>query len=90
MCGVKKQTLFHYDDIGLLTLSIKIIKDIVIILFNKLKFLSVIQMLKEIGMSLTEIKEFFHSQTLEQTITLLTEKEKSWTRRSRKCNIRNK
>lgn len=76
LCGVKKQTLFHYDDIGLLIPEYKNNKGYRYYSVQQAEIFSVIEMLKEIGMSLTEIKEFFHSQTLEQTITLLTEKEK--------------
>src|SRR5699024_5561174 len=57
LCGVKKQTLFHYDDIGLLTPEYKNNKGYRYYSVQQAEIFSVIQMLKEIGMSLTEIKE---------------------------------
>src|SRR5699024_1138357 len=45
---------------------------------------SVIEMLKEIGMSLAEIKEFLHFQTPEETIALLTNKQEIMKRKIEK------
>src|SRR5699024_5353295 len=76
LCGVKKQTLFHYDDIGLLNPEYKNENGYRYYSVQQAEVFSVIEMLKEIGMSLTEIKDLLHSQTTEETIALLTEKEK--------------
>ncbi|MEJ8777203.1 MerR family transcriptional regulator [Pseudogracilibacillus sp. ICA-222130] len=75
LCGVKKQTLFHYDDIGLLNPAYKNENGYRYYSVQQAEIFSVIEMLKEIGMSLAEIKDFLHFQTPEETIALLTEKE---------------
>jgi len=75
LCGVKKQTLFHYDDIGLLKPEYKKENGYRYYSVQQAEVFSVIEMLKEIGMSLTEIKGFLHFQTPEETIVLLAEKE---------------
>src|SRR5699024_4866770 len=76
LCEVKKQTLFHYDDIGLLNPAYKNENGYRYYSVQQAEVFSVIEMLKEIGMSLAEIKAFLHFQTPEQTIVLLTEKER--------------
>jgi len=76
LCGVKKQTLFHYDDIGLLKPEYKKENGYRYYSVQQAEVFSVIEMLKDIGMSLAEIKYFLHFQTPEETIALLTEKEK--------------
>ena len=75
LCGVKKQTLFHYDDIDLLKPEYRNEYGYRYYSVQQAEIFSVIEMLKEIGMSLAEIKDFLHFQTPEQTIALLTEKE---------------
>ncbi|WP_068677645.1 MerR family transcriptional regulator [Oceanobacillus sp. Castelsardo] len=75
LCGVKKQTLFHYDDIGLLKPEYKNENGYRYYSVQQAEVFSVIEMLKEIGMVLAEIKDFLHFKTPEETIELLTEKE---------------
>ncbi|MBM7644838.1 DNA-binding transcriptional MerR regulator/effector-binding domain-containing protein [Scopulibacillus daqui] len=75
LCGVKKQTLFHYDDIGLLKPEYKNENGYRYYSVQQAEVFSVIEMLKEMGMSLAEIKDFLHFKTPEETIKLLTEKE---------------
>ena len=75
LCGVKKQTLFHYDDIDLLKPEYKNEYGYRYYSVQQAEVFSVIEMLKEIEMSLAEIKDFLHFQTPEETITLLREKE---------------
>src|SRR5690625_3288432 len=75
LCGVKKQTLFHYDDIGLLNPEYKSENGYRYYSVQQAEIFNVIEMLKEIEMSLAEIKDFLHFQTPEETVVLLTEKE---------------
>ncbi len=76
ICGVKKQTLFHYDDIDLLKPECKNENGYRFYSVQQAEIFSTIDMLKEIGMSLTEIKDFFQFKTSKSAIELLTEKEK--------------
>jgi DNA-binding transcriptional MerR regulator/effector-binding domain-containing protein len=75
LCGVKKQTLFHYDDIGLLKPDYKNENGYRYYSVQQAEVFGVIEMLKEIGMSLEEIKDFLHFKTPKETIELLTEKD---------------
>lgn len=59
----KKQTLFHYDEIGLLEPEYKNENGYRYYTIQQAEAYSVIDMLKEIGMSLAEIKDFLHSKT---------------------------
>lgn len=77
LCGVKKQTLFHYDDIGLFKPEYKNENGYRFYSVQQAEVFSVIEMLKEIGMSLVEIKDFLHFKNPKQAIELLTEKEKA-------------
>ncbi|GGG24473.1 multidrug-efflux transporter 2 regulator [Lysinibacillus alkalisoli] len=76
-CGVKKQTLFHYDAIGLLKPEHKNANGYRYYGIQQTELFSVIDMLKDIGMSLYEIKDFLHFKSPEEAIELLTEKQQA-------------
>lgn len=76
LCGVQKQTLFHYDDIGLLKPEYRCKNNYRYYSIQQLEVFIVIDMLKEIGMSLAEIKKTLQSKTSKNAIELLSEKEK--------------
>lgn len=62
LCGVNKKTLFHYDNIGLF--SPEIVKDNGYRYYshNQIDIFIVILSLKEVGMSLLEIKDFIDNR----------------------------
>lgn len=76
ICGVKKQTFFHYDDIGLLKPEFKSANGYRYYSVQQTEIFSVIELLKEIGMSLAEIHDFLHGKSPEEAIKILTEKDK--------------
>lgn len=76
LCDVKKQTLFHYDEIGLLEPAYKNENGYRYYTIQQAEAYSIIDMLKEIGMSLAEIKDFLQSKNTKKITDLLTEKEK--------------
>ncbi|GAA0340245.1 MerR family transcriptional regulator [Oceanobacillus oncorhynchi subsp. oncorhynchi] len=76
LCDVKKQTLFHYDEIGLLEPEYKNENGYRYYTIQQAEAYSMIDMLKEIGMSLAEIKDFLQSKNTKKITDLLTEKEK--------------
>src|SRR5699024_9127186 len=76
LCCVKKQTLFHYDDIGLLKPEYRCKNNYRYYSVQQLEVFNVIDMLKEIGMSLAEIKTFLQFKSSKNAIELLSEKEK--------------
>ncbi len=58
LCGVKKQTLFHYDDIGLLKPALVEDNGYRRYSYSQYQDFLLISCLKEAGMSLTEIKDY--------------------------------
>lgn len=86
LCGVKKQTLFHYDEIGLFEPEYKNEKGYRYYSIQQLEAFSVIDMLKEIGIPLAEIKNFLHSNNAKKTMELLTEQEKLVNMKIQKMN----
>lgn len=74
LCHVKKQTLFHYDEIGLLSPEIKNDKGYRYYSYHQFDVFSVIQLLKEVDMPLQEIKRFLKSKTPLELIDLLKNK----------------
>lgn len=74
LCNVKKQTLFHYDDIGLLSPEIKLENGYRYYSYHQFDLFHVIELLKEVDMPLKEIKRFFENKTPLQLIDLLKSK----------------
>lgn len=74
--GIKKQTLFHYDEIGLLKPKHRTENGYRYYTIQQVEVFTIIDMLKEIGMSLTEIKNFLQSKNSQDSRELLSEKEK--------------
>lgn len=75
ICGVKKQTIFHYDEIGLLKPDFTRPNGYRYYSIQQVETFTVIEMLKEIDMSLAEIKHFLEIKSPKKTIALLAEKE---------------
>lgn len=75
ICGVKKQTIFHYDEIGLLKPDFTRANGYRYYSIQQVETFSVIEMLKEIDMSLAEIKHFLEIKSPQKAIALLAEKE---------------
>lgn len=76
LCNVSKHTLFHYDDIGLLSPSNKGLNGYRYYSFGQIEEFYVISVLKETGLSLTEIKEYIIKKSASDLLDLL-EQQKS-------------
>lgn len=63
LCNVKKHTLFHYDDIGILKPDTYDEKGYRLYTYDQLNLFYFITVMKEMGMSLNEIKEFLNNRT---------------------------
>ncbi|MDM5286600.1 MerR family DNA-binding transcriptional regulator [Peribacillus castrilensis] len=74
LCNVKKQTLIHYDEIGLLTPDIKNEKGYRYYSYQQFEVFSVITLLKEFNMPLKEIKWFLTNRSPMELIELFKEK----------------
>ncbi|ATP39021.1 BltR family transcriptional regulator [Solibacillus sp. R5-41] len=71
LCHVKKQTLFHYDEIGLLSPEIKTEKGYRYYSYHQFDVFNVIELLKEVDMPLKDIKLFLRTKTPAELIELL-------------------
>ena len=76
ICNVKKQTLFHYDDIGIFSPEIMGENGYRYYSFQQIEVFENITMLKELDMPLKEIKRYLDHRNPQNLITLLSEKEK--------------
>ncbi|MED3333283.1 MerR family transcriptional regulator [Bacillus velezensis] len=74
LCHVKKQTLFHYDEIGLLSPEIKKANGYRYYSYHQFELFQVIGLFKEVGVPLKQIKPLLTDKTSEGIITLLKEK----------------
>ncbi|MEK3886449.1 MerR family transcriptional regulator [Bacillus sp. FSL K6-3431] len=74
ICNVKKQTLFHYDEIGLLSPEYKSEKGYRYYSYQQFDVFTVIELLKEVDMPLKEIKLFLNKKSPSELIELLKKK----------------
>lgn len=75
LCGVKKQTLFHYDDIGLFQPELKGENGYRYYAIQQTEVFAVIDLLKALNMPLAEIRTFLYDKNLNETVELLKQKE---------------
>lgn len=76
LCGVKKQTLFHYDDIGILKPEILAKNGYRYYSYLQLDTYNAIAMLKALDLPLSEIKEYLNERTPESFLELLQNQRK--------------
>ncbi|MFC9599399.1 MerR family DNA-binding transcriptional regulator [Peribacillus butanolivorans] len=74
LCNVKKQTLIHYDEIGLFSPDIKNEKGYRYYSYQQFEVFSVITLLKEVKMPLKEIQWFLTNRSPIELINLFKEK----------------
>lgn len=74
LCNVKKQTLFHYDDIGIFSPEIKLPNGYRFYSFSQLETFNVISILKELDMPLHEIGGYLQTRNPIEYIALLEKK----------------
>lgn len=74
--GVTKNTLFHYDSIGLFSPEIVLDNEYRYYSIYQMEYFDTILMLKELGMSLTQIKEFLAHRSCEQLLSAFEKREK--------------
>lgn len=72
LCSVKKQTLFHYDDIGIFSPEIKTENGYRYYSITQLEIFNVISILKDMGMPLKDIKDYLDKRSPDELISLLT------------------
>lgn len=73
--GVKKHTLFHYDEIGLLSPAVKRENGYRYYLVWQMDVFEVIKALQKLGMPLEEIKHYMENRSPEHFMEMMDEKE---------------
>ncbi|QCR31106.1 MerR family transcriptional regulator [Lysinibacillus sp. SGAir0095] len=71
LCKVNKQTLFYYDQIGLLTPLLKKDNGYRYYSINQLELFFVIDLLKDLGMSLNDIQQYMQHKSPERFLSLM-------------------
>jgi DNA-binding transcriptional MerR regulator len=74
LCRVNKQTLFYYDQIGLFSPILKNEKGYRYYSIRQIELFFVIDLLKDIGMSLNDIQEYTQNKTPESFLSLMYRK----------------
>lgn len=74
LCNIKKQTLFHYDEIGLFSPEIKKDNGYRYYSYHQFELFQVINLFKEVGVPLKEIKSLIKGKTPGRIVPLLKEK----------------
>ena len=73
LCKVNKQTLFYYDRIGLLSPAIKKENGYRYYSIRQFEVFSVIELFKNMGMSLKDIQSFIQNKSPESFLQLMYE-----------------
>lgn len=79
---VTKNTLFHYDKIGLFSPEIVLDNEYRYYSIHQIEVLEAIIMLKELGMSLKEIQAFLSDRTPENYWSCLKKRNRFWQKKS--------
>jgi DNA-binding transcriptional MerR regulator len=74
LCKVNKQTLIYYNQIGLLSPVFKNEKGYRFYSINQIELFHVIDLLKELGMSLNDIKKYTYNKSPERFLSLMYQK----------------
>ena len=84
MMNITKETLFHYDKIGLFSPEIKLQNEYRYYSIYQIELLEVILMLRELGMPLKQIKESMDKRNPDAMLSLLEREEKEIEEKMRK------
>ena len=76
LVNVTKHTLFYYDEVGVFSPIIRKENDYRFYAVEQIEVFEVILTLKELGMSLKDIKEYMENRSPQNFITLMEEREK--------------
>ncbi|WP_235693947.1 MerR family transcriptional regulator [Clostridioides difficile] len=83
LCGISKQTLIFYDKIGIFSPEYKDKNNYRYYSVYQYDTLDILQSLREIGMSLEEIKEYIQNRTPQLCVKMLKEEEKKDKRKNK-------
>jgi len=88
LCKVNKQTLFYYDQIGLLSPAYKNEKGYRFYSINQMEFFHVIDLLKELGMSLHDIQQYTHNKSPQKFLSLMYQQKEEIVRKRQEIEMK--
>ncbi|MBY0123784.1 MerR family transcriptional regulator [Bacillus sp. S/N-304-OC-R1] len=90
LCKVNKQTLFYYDQIGLLSPVYKNEKGYRFYSINQIDLFFVIDLLKDLGMSLNDIQQYTQNKSPESFLTLMYQKKEEIAKKRQEIQLKEK
>lgn len=90
LCKVNKQTLFYYDQIGLLTPVLKKENGYRYYSINQLELFFVIDLLKDLGMSLNDIQQYMQNKSPERFLSLMYQKKEEIVKKRQEIETKEK
>ena len=90
LCKVNKQTLFYYDQIGLLSPIYKSEKGYRYYSINQIELFYVIDLLKELGMSLHDIQQYTKNKSPESFLTLMYQQKEEIEKKRKEIEMKEK
>lgn len=90
LCKVNKQTLFYYDQIGLLSPALKNEKGYRFYSINQIELFFVIDLLKDLDMSLNDIQQYTQNKSPENFLTLMYQKKEEIVKKRQEMQMKEK
>ncbi|MFK9091067.1 MerR family transcriptional regulator [Bacillus salipaludis] len=90
LCKVNKQTLFYYDQIGLLSPVFKNEKGYRFYSIHQIELFFVIDLLKDLGMSLSDIQQYTQNKSPESFLTLMYQKKEEIAKKRQEIQMKEK
>ena len=90
LCKVNKQTLFYYDQIGLLSPVFKNEKGYRFYSIHQIELFYVIDLLKDLGMSLHDIQQYTQNKSPESFLTLMYQQKEEIVKKRQEIQMKEK
>lgn len=90
LCKVNKQTLFYYDQIGLLSPVLKNEKGYRYYSIHQIELFFVIDLLKDLGMSLNDIQTYMQNKSPESFLSLMYQKKEEIVKKRQDIEMKEK
>lgn len=90
LCKVNKQTLFYYDQIGILSPVLKNERGYRYYSINQIDLYFVIDILKELGMSLKDIQQYMQNKSPERFLSLMYQKKQEIVKKRQEIETKEK
>jgi DNA-binding transcriptional MerR regulator len=90
LCKVNKQTIFYYDQIGLLSPVMKNEKGYRYYSIHQIELFFVIDLLKDLGMSLNDIQQYMQNKSPESFLSLMYKKKEEIVKKRQEVEMKEK